>query len=127
MGERLDQFKEFVKGHPKLKFEVRDGKRSWQSIFDEWVLLGSDDSSWSQYIDDKENALASVQNQEFMRSALGYLQKINPDSINKTLGTVQKVLQIVQGISPSKSNRINYSPREQQPDPLFRRFGRYDD
>ena len=34
---------------------------------------------------------------------MNYVQKINPDSLNKTLNTVQKVIQIAQTFSGPKS------------------------
>lgn len=126
MGQSMDEFKEFVRMYPKLKFEVRDGKRTWQNIYEEWNLLGDDDESWNQYKDNKKDILDSVENQEVLRSVIGYVQKINPDNINKTLTTVQKLVQIFQGLSSSKDNRINYSPRN-QPDNLFKSFRRYED
>ena len=36
-----------------------------------------------------------------IRNIIGYIQKINPDSITKTLNTVQKVVQIVQTLGGS--------------------------
>jgi len=127
VGTSIDEFKEFVKKYPKLKFEVREGKRSWQSIYEEWTLLG-DDGSWDSYKGSKGIKSNSGEGQEFIQSALKYVKKLNPDDITKTIGTVQKVLGIVQSFGGSKHNqqRINYAPRRRI-DPLFRRFDDYDD
>jgi hypothetical protein len=126
MGTSIEQFKEFVKSYPRLKYEVREGKRSWQSIYEEWTLLG-DDGSWESY---KGNPEAKVSNEgnEFLNSALKYVKKLNPDDITKTIGTVQKVLGIVQSFGGGKQNqqKINYTPRRRI-DPLFRRFDDYED
>ncbi len=128
MANSIDEFKTFVKKYPKLKFEVRDGKRSWQSIYEEWTLLG-DDGSWEDFKEStNEIKVDSSESQEFLRSALQYVKKINPDDITKTVGTVQKVLSIVQSFSGGKNNqsKVNYSPRRRI-DPLFRRYDDYDD
>lgn len=128
MANSIDDFKGFVKNYPKLKFEVRDGKRSWQSIYEEWTLLG-DDGSWDNYKESgSELKVDSAEGQEFLRSALQYVKKINPDDITKTIGTVQKVLSIVQSFNGGKTNqsKMNYSPRRRV-DPLFRRYDDYDD
>ncbi len=127
MANSIDDFKNFVKGYPKLKFEVRDGKRTWQSIYEEWTLLG-DDGSWETYKESVAPAVNSAEGQEFLKNALQYVKKINPDDITKTVGTIQKVLGIVQSInggSKSKQN-TNFAPRRRV-DPLFRRYDDYDE
>ena len=48
MSSRMDDFREFVRKYPKLKDKVRDGKTTWQSIYEEWVLYG-DKNDWSKY------------------------------------------------------------------------------
>ena len=125
MANSVEEFKEFVKKYPKLKFEVRDGKRSWQSIYEEWTLLG-DDGSWENYKEAAESNIDSVENQEFIRKALNYVKKINPDNITKTIGSVQKVLSIVQSFNggAKQPNKMMYTPRRRV-DPLFRRFDDY--
>ncbi len=127
MSTSIEEFKAFVKNYPKLKHEVREGKRTWQSIYEEWTLLG-DDGSWESYKESENSKITSTEGQEFIKSALQYVKKINPDDITKTIGTVQKVLGIVQSFGGTKGNqnRINYAPRRRV-DPLFRRFDDYDD
>ena len=128
MSNSIDEFKDFVKKYPRLKMEVREGKRSWQSIYEEWSLLG-DDGSWESYREIQENKTESSDNQEFLKSTLAYIKKINPDDITKTVGTIQKVLGIVQSLNGgnrSNQNNMNFAPCRRV-DPLFRRFDDYDD
>lgn len=127
MKNSMEEFKVFVKKYPKLKYEVRDGKRSWQSIYEEWTLLG-DDGSWETFKGDQETKLESVEGQEFLKKALNYVKKLNPDDITKSIGTVQKVLSIVQSFNGGKQqqNKTMYAPRRRV-DPLFRRFDDYDE
>ncbi|NLG82118.1 MAG: hypothetical protein GX490_06345 [Bacilli bacterium] len=122
----IEEFKEFVRKYPRLKNEVREGKRTWQSIYEEWVLLG-DDGSWDAYKEETPSNNTSSEGQEFIRSALNYVKKINPDDITKTIGTIQKVLGLVQSFSGNRTpQRYPYPPRRRI-DPLFRRFDDYDD
>lgn len=95
---KMDEFKEFVKDHPLLKFEVRDGKRTWQNIYEEWVLLGSDDESFKKFVE-KDNATQTVKGQEMIRNIVNYFKKIDPDSLTKTLNNAQKIMSIVQGFT----------------------------
>ena len=60
--EKKEQFKEFVGKHPLLKFEVRDNKRTWQNIFEEWDLLGGEDESWKKYVEKKLFSFSQLAN-----------------------------------------------------------------
>ena len=42
-----------------------------------------------------------------IKNIAGYLKKINPDDLNKTLNTVQKVIQIIQTVGGNKTGNIN--------------------
>jgi Putative coat protein len=138
MEHSIEQFKEFVKKHPKLRNQVREGNQTWQSIYEEWVLLGDDDNAWVDYVDDgssstsssSSTSLSSQDNQEFLKSALGYVKKINPDDITKYINNAQKVLGLLQmfngGGNKTQNQQQNMRPRRNI-DPLFRRFDDYDD
>ncbi len=110
----MDEFKEFVKKYPKLKEEVRLEKRSWQNIYDEWKLYG-DDGSYSKYKDDSSNNNTRVNNDQdanddTVKQIIGYVKKLNPDNVTKTVSAVQKILSMVgtmnvgQGKSEPKSS-----------------------
>jgi hypothetical protein len=94
MNSRLDEFRGFVNRHPKLRDEVRNGSRTWQSIYEEWVLYGEDNPDWRAY--QATNQSNNNINLESIRNIVGALQKLNPDSIYQTLNTAQKFLQILQ-------------------------------
>ena len=111
MSAKMEQFRVFVSKHPLLKEEVRNNKFTWQNVYEEWVLYGEEDDSWKKYEQEKEIQEESIQNNQTpdkdsvstvnldsIKSIMGYVQKINPDSLNKTLNTVQKILQITEGI-----------------------------
>ena len=122
MSAKMEEFRVFVSKHPLLKDEVRNKKFTWQNVYEEWVLYGEDDESWKRYeqvnINDSDN-FESLENQtesqksqettvnlDSIKSIMNYIQKINPDSLNKTLNTVQKVIQIAQTFSGPKTTPI---------------------
>lgn len=100
MASRMDQFREFVSAHPLLREEVKNGKRTWQNIYEEWVMFGDEEPGWNKFTIKQENVPKSDTSINFdsIKSIVGYVQKLNPDSVNKTLNTVQKVIQIVQTV-----------------------------
>ena len=35
----MDAFRDFVSRYPKLRDDVVSGKRTWQSIYEDWVIM----------------------------------------------------------------------------------------
>ncbi|MDF2699537.1 MAG: hypothetical protein K0Q49_1093 [Haloplasmataceae bacterium] len=129
MSSSIDEFKAFAKKYPKLRYEVRDRKRTWQSIYEEWSILG-DDGSWDNYKEEsKESAKTeSTESSEFLKTALNYVKKVNPDDITKMIGTVSKVAGIISAFNGGSKNQSQIAgPQRRRVDPLFRRFDDYDD
>lgn len=124
MNSRMDEFRAFVGRHPRLRDEVKAGRRTWQNIYEEWAIYGEQDTEWSQYQTENTNAgnqqqatqnNANGQNQngspslmESVRNIVGYIQRINPDSLNNTLNTVQKAIQIFQTFGSKGSKGTSY-------------------
>lgn len=120
MESRMDEFREFVGKYPKIRDDVRSGKRTWQNIYEEWVIYGENDQQWQKYTDtttngqttttpntnQKPNTQASLN--DSIKNIVSYVQKINPDSLNRTLGTVQKVVQIAQSFGGKSIPTSNY-------------------
>ena len=106
---RIDEFRDFVRKHPLIKNDVMSGNKTWQSVYEDWVLLGEDDSIWESY--KKEDKIDNLGNKKIddlltttnIKNIVEYVKKINPDSISKTLNTVQKVLQITQSFGSKPS------------------------
>ncbi len=48
------QFKVFVRNHPGLVTEVKDGKRTLQDIYEEWSILGEEHEQWQPFLYDGE-------------------------------------------------------------------------
>lgn len=109
MESRIDEFREFVKKYPLIKEDVKNNKRSWQSFYEDWVLLGEDDGIWDIYKSSRTSSdlgnkkLDDLLTTSNIKNIVEYVKKINPDSISKTLNTIQKVLQITQSFGSKPS------------------------
>jgi len=110
--EKITEFKDFVREHPGLKESVRSGNTSWQNLYEEWYLYGSDDRQWSPYkntnttpptssmtSNEKADQLSGA---EMMTQAFDYLQKVDMDKVQKTMGTFQQFIQIFQTMQGGK-------------------------
>ena len=133
MSQKTEEFKEFVKSHPEFKNIVSTEKKSWQSLFEEWSLLGAT-AVWDKYKDgnvkeeisvEKPNMFISKETQQIgdmLKTCVNYVKKINPDNVTKTITNIQKIMALVAGVgaantvNAAKSNKLTG-------DPLFdRRF-----
>ena len=114
MMEKVDEFKEFVRIHPGLKEEVSAGKSTWQNLYESWYLYGPDDGQWGQYkTKNKEERSAEkagavdtksdLSGPEMMAQAFEYLQKVDIDKVQKTMGTFQQFIQIFQTMQGGKT------------------------
>lgn len=108
MSSKMDEFREFVSKHPEVRQDVLNGKKSWQQIYEDWVILGEKSDIW-QFNQNTQNTqnnqpkaetkkLEDLFSSENLKTIVGYIKKINPDTLSKTLNTIQKVLQITQGL-----------------------------
>ena len=128
MDSQLDEFKQFVRKYPGLKYDVRNGKATWQSIYEEWYLYGEEDSQWEKYkevpnessnsttpatnnnsnnaktnTETKSSGNSTMTGAEMMTQAFQYLQKMYMNKVQQTMGTVQKFIQIFQSLQGSNS------------------------
>lgn len=110
--EKITEFKAFVRQHPGLKERVRNGDSSWQNLYEEWYLYGSDDKQWSRYKQDEpESEVESkekteqLNGAEMMAQAFEYLQKVDIDKVQKTMGTFQQFIQLFQNMQGAKGQR----------------------
>ncbi|WP_112180735.1 YlbD family protein [Paraliobacillus zengyii] len=90
----IAKFKKFVQEHPGLIREVRNGNKRWQDFYEQWVLLGEDDSSWETYLKDasskkvEEPAKKKKSKQEWMKQVTGLMEKVD---MNKMEGNIEQL------------------------------------
>lgn len=110
----VSEFKEFVKKHELLRDEVRDKRASWQSLYEDYTILGENDPSWEKYVK------AERISKDGIMGVIDYVKNINPDNVSKTLNNISKIVSLIQGFgSGSVDKKISTG------DPLFDK--RFDD
>ena len=97
MSQKLDEFKEFVKKHPLLKQEVYSNKKTWQQLYEDFVILGESAFAEPEVATEekKTEAKSNTQTEELIKNVMGYVKKINPDQVTKTVTSIQKVLELI--------------------------------
>ena len=129
MSQKIEEFKEFIKKRPELKKLVDSKQKTWQGLFEEWTLLGSG-STWDNYNGEGDVGMKTsstskttipvtkemAQLGDMLKACIGYVKKINPDSIAKTVNNVQKLMALVAGIGvantakAAKTNKLTGDP-----------------
>ena len=150
VDKQLEKFKDFVRQHPGLKTLVRTGDASWQSLFEEWYLYGDSDSQWEKYKKDniekkpaekekatkskpatkakekdkekEESTSSTINGTEMMNQALQYIQKMDMNKVQQTMGTVQQFIQIFQSMQGGKSSGGQSNQPKQTYPGLFSKF-----
>ncbi|WP_070120227.1 YlbD family protein [Bacillus marinisedimentorum] len=127
--ESIERFKAFVKRHPGLAKEVREDRKTWKEIYEEWYLFGEEDDMWQEFINRKSSIGGSQKKKDekgsndFINGMLSSLKKMDMNQMEKHLssmsgaiGNVQQILEQFQSFK-GKSNDDHIRQR-----PPFRNF-----
>lgn len=97
----VQQFKEFVKKNPHLINEVRQGTSTWQELYEEWYLLGEDDSRWGSSSSNdggKTEEKSSKSDGELVGLIWNRLKKMDPNQLQNHISSLSEAIGAVQGI-----------------------------
>ena len=125
---KKDEFKEFVKSNPKLIKYVKNNEMTWQKFYEMYDLYGNDETVWGDYIGIKENKVSEKKIEKTSKGVAGltlsevanWFKNVDLDSLQEGIGSVQRVLGVVQDFSKKDNNtpaKETYKPR-----PLYKHF-----
>lgn len=118
MSAKLDEFKEFVKKHPLLKGMVQSKQKTWQELYEDYCILG--ESAFPEEEKEepkKEGTKSSSSTEDLIKTVVGYVKKIDPDQVTKTVTSIQKVLELFGGIGGAATGSA--LAKKSTGDPLF--------
>lgn len=115
----VEKFKAFVKQHPKLRQEVRNGNYTWQELYEEWNLFGGDHEQWEAYrtdavkaVNEDEPQSNSLSKTDFLALLLQSLKTLDIaqvqqyiSSANQALGAIQGIISSFQGEKPKQAEQ----------------------
>lgn len=120
----VQKFKEFVKKNPKMVLEVRRGNATWQDLYEEWYLLGEEDSRWDEFkeVKEEETSEPKEDKKEWFPKIFNAMKNMEPEqlqghiySISQALGAVQGLLSQFQAGNSSKGTVQNQATPPQHP------------
>ncbi|AIC94945.1 MULTISPECIES: YlbD family protein [Shouchella] len=143
------EFKVFVKNHPGLVTEVKDGKRTLQDIYEEWSILGEEHEQWQPFLytedvqqehvaesqqeeqerveanqstSDTSEEASSVGTGEFLGQLMGLVKKMNVQDLQSHLTQFSSVLGNVQNLMQTFQKPQEPTRRSESDSPFsFRR------
>lgn len=122
MSAKLDEFKEFVKRHPLLKGMVQSKQKTWQELYEDYCILGEsafpeEEKKEETKEETKKETKSSSSTEDLIKTVVGYVKKIDPDQVTKTVTSIQKVLELFGGIGGAAAGSA--LAKKSTGDPLF--------
>jgi hypothetical protein len=120
----IQRFKQFVKKHPRLVTEVRESRKTWQELFEDWYLLGEEDSIWDQYKEEsKKQAEKSKEKKgDFMSMILTAVKGMDLSQMEHHISNVGQAITNIQSLISqfqSKDSDNGLSKTKQPNHPFF--------
>lgn len=118
----IQEFRQFIKKHPKMIMEVRRGKKTWKELYEEWYVLGENDSYWDRYKSEEEisnDSFSSSEKNVWLPQLLNSLKKMDPEQLQKHVNNLSEMLGAIQGLISQfqKNNEGKNESIEQMPSP----------
>lgn len=131
----VQQFKEFMKQHPALIAEVKANRRSLQTIYEEWSVLGAEHEQWqtfrsvkadtshTQETAEEETASHSTSTaSDTLGQVMGLIRRMNVQDLQNHLAQFSSVLANVQNVIQTFQRPTNQPSQKPQDHPFsFRR------
>ena len=108
----VQDFKAFVREHPYIMAEVRQGSKTLQGIYEEWTILGPNHEQWTQFAADyseqvggsteepqstsKQEQKGTAQATEVMGQLMNMVKSMNVQDLQNHLSQFSSVLGNVQ-------------------------------
>ncbi len=97
----LHDFREFLQKHPRLIKEVREGNRTWNQLYQDWVILGEEHDDWKPFrVSEEEKSNDNPDQSDSLSNLMKTIGQINIQDLQKQIsqfsgmmGNVQRVLQ----------------------------------
>lgn len=113
-----EEFKAFVRKRPELSRYVNSGEMTWQKFYEQWSLYGEDENVWKNY-GAKEEPVKETEDAFNLGTIMNMVKKLDMDSVQKGISSMQKAIELLQGLTGGGNNSqsASYSPRQ-----LFKKF-----
>ncbi|WP_455749004.1 YlbD family protein [Heyndrickxia oleronia] len=94
----VEKFKAFVKTHPKIIQDVRNGNHTLQELYEEWYLLGEEDPYWEKFQSEGNETSESTANKKetksggWMNQIGNIIQRVDANQMQNHLNNLSQVI-----------------------------------
>jgi len=117
----IEEFKAFVKKNPKVLEDVKNGKATLQELYEDWYVLGEDDSKWEHNRSKADHGEKDTKG-DWLTNILGSLKKMDPEQLQHNISHLSQALGAVQGVLAQFQNGANknkpHSPNQKPNNPF---------
>ena len=120
-----EEFKSFVKDHPRLIGHVKNGDMNWQKFYELYDLYGESEEIWKEYLKEpvvesnRENVEKIATTGFSIGEIMNFLKGINLDELQNGVSSLQRVVGVLQDFG----KRETPNPKEQyKPRPIYKHF-----
>ena len=92
----IEQFKQFVKKHPKLIKEVRSGNKTWKDLYQDWYLLGEEDEIWNAYKEEAEPK--ANQDDSIISKIFSSIKSMDVNEVSQYIANFQEAITAIQNV-----------------------------
>lgn len=112
--DKKEEFKTFVKKHPKLITYVKNGNTTWQKFYEIYDLYGESEDAWKEYLAPAVIAGTAAGTTDI----LNFIKNINLDEFQNSINSVQRVL----GMLGDITNKDSKPSETYKPRPIYKHF-----
>lgn len=138
-----ERFKIFVRNHPILINHVRNKKMTWQQFYELYDLYGENDKIWNEFLDgtntinvnenisnNRNSGNNNTNNQNInndniagtIKNFLGLFKGIDMNTVQRTLGSLDKAIEAFKGISSNNNDNDNGNRTSYEERPKYKYF-----
>ena len=105
---KVEEFKKFVRNNSYLASYVTNKKMTWQQFYELYDLYGENDEIWNKFKNENNVSLGII---PIIKEIYNYLKKVDLDSVQKTLTSIDKAIEAFKGFNNEKESPNNYEER----------------
>ncbi|WP_173916583.1 spore coat protein YlbD [Halobacillus sp. Marseille-Q1614] len=112
----VQKFKQFVDQNPKVKEQIRKDHTLMQKYYEQWMILGEDDSFWETGEAEESRSLqkeegSSLSKKEWMKQFGELMKEINWEDVSKHIdelnGAIDQIQQLITNMQ-RQNQKQNY-------------------
>lgn len=113
---KKEEFKKFIKDNPYLGKSVREGKTTFQKLYELYDIYGEDEDMFKEYKVEEE--IEKVENKETISNIINSIKGINMDEVKKNIESLQSAVSFIEDFVLPEKNTKNIVEAVVNPKPL---------